>query len=344
MTQHEPPTGHPRARPAGDDADVIVVGAGPGGSSAAYHLAQAGLDVLLLEKSHLPAGEGLRRRADPAGGQAARRHGRGAGARRRLVPRTRACGSSAAGPGSSCDWPELTSYPDFGLVRTRRDFDEIAGPARRSRQAPGCWKGVTVTGPVLDGERPDHRGHRAATGGDAEAGAERAYRARLVVAADGNSSRLSLAMGLSKRDDRPLGVAVRTYYTSPRHDDDYLEIVAGAVGRRRGCCPATAGSSASATAPATSGLGMLNTSYRLRPHRLPGPAAPLAGGDARRVGLHRGEPGPSRSAAPRCRWASTAPRTTPGGCCWSGTRAAWSTRSTARASPTRWSPARSPPR
>jgi flavin-dependent dehydrogenase len=44
-----------------------------------------------------------------------------------------------------------------------------------------------------------------------------------VVAADGNSSRLSVAMGLRKRDDRPLGVAVRTYYTSPRHDDDYLE-------------------------------------------------------------------------------------------------------------------------
>jgi flavin-dependent dehydrogenase len=30
-------------------------------------------------------------------------------------------------------------------------------------------------------------------------------------------------MGLRKRDDRPLGVAVRTYYRSPRHDDDYLE-------------------------------------------------------------------------------------------------------------------------
>ncbi|MBO0831478.1 MAG: FAD-dependent oxidoreductase, partial [Actinobacteria bacterium] len=43
------------------------------------------------------------------------------------------------------------------------------------------------------------------------------------VAADGNSSRLSVAMGLHKREDRPLGVAVRTYYTSPRHDDDYLE-------------------------------------------------------------------------------------------------------------------------
>jgi flavin-dependent dehydrogenase len=49
------------------------------------------------------------------------------------------------------------------------------------------------------------------------------YRAPLVVAADGNSSRLSLAVGLRPRDDRPMGVAVRTYYRSPRHDDDWLE-------------------------------------------------------------------------------------------------------------------------
>ena len=54
-------------------------------------------------------------------------------------------------------------------------------------------------------------------------GATQAFRSRVIVAADGNSSRLSVAMGLRKRDDRPLGVAVRTYYTSPRHDDDYLE-------------------------------------------------------------------------------------------------------------------------
>jgi menaquinone-9 beta-reductase len=30
-------------------------------------------------------------------------------------------------------------------------------------------------------------------------------------------------MGLQKRENRPMGVAVRTYYTSPRHDDDWLE-------------------------------------------------------------------------------------------------------------------------
>jgi flavin-dependent dehydrogenase len=44
-----------------------------------------------------------------------------------------------------------------------------------------------------------------------------------VLAADGNSSRLAISAGLHKRDDRPLGVAVRSYYTSPRHDDNYLE-------------------------------------------------------------------------------------------------------------------------
>lgn len=64
------------------------------------------------------------------------------------------------------------------------------------------------------------------TGVHAKLGEEKTpvtFHALLVVAADGNSTRLSLAMGLHRREDRPMGVAVRTYFTSPRHDDDYLE-------------------------------------------------------------------------------------------------------------------------
>ena len=49
------------------DADVIVVGAGPGGSACAYHLARHGARVLLLEKSEFPrekvCGDGLTPRA-----------------------------------------------------------------------------------------------------------------------------------------------------------------------------------------------------------------------------------------------------------------------------------------
>jgi len=48
-------------------ADVIVVGAGPGGSATAAYLAMAGLDVLLLEKTTFPrekvCGDGLTPRA-----------------------------------------------------------------------------------------------------------------------------------------------------------------------------------------------------------------------------------------------------------------------------------------
>ncbi|MGB4809027.1 MAG: FAD-dependent monooxygenase, partial [Candidatus Phosphoribacter baldrii] len=48
------------------------------------------------------------------------------------------------------------------------------------------------------------------------------YRAKVVVAADGVSSRLATAVGRPKREDRVMGVAVRAYYTTPRRDD-YLE-------------------------------------------------------------------------------------------------------------------------
>jgi menaquinone-9 beta-reductase len=54
-------------------------------------------------------------------------------------------------------------------------------------------------------------------------GEEVTYRAPIVVAADGVSGRLALALGLERRDDRPMGVAVRTYYKSPRSNDDWLE-------------------------------------------------------------------------------------------------------------------------
>ncbi|MHB1490588.1 MAG: FAD-dependent oxidoreductase, partial [Cellulomonas sp.] len=54
-------------RAGNDDADVIVVGAGPAGSAAAYYCASAGLNVLLLEKAAFPrdkvCGDGLTPRA-----------------------------------------------------------------------------------------------------------------------------------------------------------------------------------------------------------------------------------------------------------------------------------------
>ncbi len=200
------------AQPA-DSADVIVVGGGPAGSAVAYYLASAGLDVLVLEKTSYPrekvCGDGLTPRAVKAltamGVPMAERDG---------WLRNRGLRIIGGGGRIELDWPDLSSYPGYGLVRTRTDFDQIL--ARHAQKAGArLSEGVMITGPVLD----DRTGRIA--GVISKSGQH--YRAPLVVAADGNSSRLSVSMGLHKRDDRPLGVAVRSYYKSPRHDDDYLE-------------------------------------------------------------------------------------------------------------------------
>jgi geranylgeranyl reductase family protein len=201
-----------------NSADVIVVGAGPAGSATAYHLAQAGLDVLLLEKSEFPrekvCGDGLTPRAvaqlvrmgvdtSPGNGW---RHNRGL----RIV---------GGGRMLELDWPQLASYPDYGLVRPRADLDDLL--ARQARKAGArVLERCAVTGPILDERTGRIVGVQTQT---AWQEAPVRFRAPLVVAADGNSTRLSVAMGLHKRPNRPMGVAMRAYYKTPRHNDDYLE-------------------------------------------------------------------------------------------------------------------------
>ncbi|MBB6419038.1 geranylgeranyl reductase family protein [Streptomyces massasporeus] len=199
-------------------ADVIVVGAGPAGSTTAYHLAKAGLDVLLLEKTEFPrekvCGDGLTPRAV-----------------KQLVAmgidiseeagwlRNKGLRIIGGGVRLQLDWPDLASFPDYGLVRKRDDFDEQL--ARNAQKAGArLFERCNVGAPVLDERTGRITGVHAKLG---EEKREVTFRAPLVVAADGNSTRLSLAMGLHRREDRPMGVAVRTYFTSPRHEDDYLE-------------------------------------------------------------------------------------------------------------------------
>jgi menaquinone-9 beta-reductase len=197
------------------DADVIVVGAGPGGSAAAYHLARHGARVVLLEKSSLPrekvCGDGLTPRA------VAQLIRMGVDLDEPGWLRNRGLRVIGGGVRMELPWPSLASYPDFGLTRTRHDFDHIL--AQRAVAAGADLRtGHTVTGPVLD----EQTGR--VVGVAAENGQPITLRAPIVIAADGVSGRLPLALGLAKRDDRPLGVAVRRYYRCPaKHDDDYLE-------------------------------------------------------------------------------------------------------------------------
>jgi geranylgeranyl reductase family protein len=200
------------------ETDVIVVGAGPAGSATACHLAQAGVDVVLLEKSAFPrekvCGDGLTPRAV----KQLVKLGIDTSAEAGWLQNK---GLRILGGGMRLEvaWPELASYPGYGLVRTRLDFDQML--ARRAQKLGAALHEQTpATSPLID-----ERSGRVVGVLAKPVGADReiAFRAPLVVAADGNSSRLSLALGLHRRDDRPMGVAYRRYYESPRHDDDWLE-------------------------------------------------------------------------------------------------------------------------
>ncbi|MGN6522328.1 MAG: FAD-dependent oxidoreductase, partial [Actinomycetes bacterium] len=131
-----------------DVADVVIVGAGPAGSTTAYYLAQAGLDVVLLEKTAFPrekvCGDGLTPRAveqllrmgidtTPEAGWI-RNHGL------RII---------GGGMRLELPWPELASFPDYGLVRPRLDFDEILA-SQAVKAGARLYERMSVTGPVVD--------------------------------------------------------------------------------------------------------------------------------------------------------------------------------------------------
>jgi geranylgeranyl reductase family protein len=208
----------PSRRRADEDAEVIVVGAGPAGSTAATYLARAGLDVLLLEKSTFPrekvCGDGLTPRGVKqlidlgvdTREEAGWLHNRGL----RVI---------TANHNMELDWPDLANFPPYGVVRPRADFDELLA---RNAQRSGArlLEATNVTAAITDERSGRVVGVRAKAGPDK---VPVTYRAPLVLACDGVSARLALSVGIEKRDDRPMGVAVRRYFTSPRTKDDYLE-------------------------------------------------------------------------------------------------------------------------
>jgi geranylgeranyl reductase family protein len=206
-----------------NEADVVVVGAGPAGSATAYHLARRGLQVALLERSRFPrpkvCGDGLTPRAvrllEAMGVETT-----GPGWRRNAGVRF------TDGPtGVVVPWPARAGHPAYGLTRTRDDLDGLL--VERAVAAGADLRTATrVTAPLLDPAGARVVGVVATTDGrPAE------FRAPVVVLASGTSARLPAATGVSRRPARPVGVAVRRYFRAPSgHDGRHLDIVLGLRG------------------------------------------------------------------------------------------------------------------
>jgi geranylgeranyl reductase family protein len=208
--------GGERARP--ERWDVLVVGAGPSGAAAAYWLAEAGHRVLVVERKQFPrdktCGDGLTPRAV--------RQLEDMGLAERLAGHQRFEGlrSIAHGVTLELEWPDHPLYPSYGYVVRRRDLDEMVAE-RAVKAGATLWTATEAVAPIVDGGLVTgavlHKKEEGAAGVTVEA------RARFVVVADGSNSRFGRALGAARDRTYPMGMAVRGYYTSPRHDDPWIE-------------------------------------------------------------------------------------------------------------------------
>ena len=203
--------------------DVVIVGAGPSGSACAYWLARAGWSVCLIEKKQFPrektCGDGLTPRSVHQLAQmglegTVARHGH----------RYEGLRSFGFGASLEMNWPQHPIFPNYGYTVTRFNLD---GLVAEQAEAHGA---VLLTGveavSLLEPSESTSGGLRAATGvivNEKETGATAEVRGRYLVAGDGQNSRLGRELGTMRNREWPMGMALRGYYTSDRHDEPWIE-------------------------------------------------------------------------------------------------------------------------
>ncbi len=195
--------------------DVLVIGGGPSGAAAAYWLASAGHDVVMVERKAYPrektCGDGLTPRSvrqleDMGLGDALSAHHRYHGLRAHAFGRT-----------LEMAWPAHPAMPGYGYVVTRADLDQLVAE-RAGKAGAEVRERTEALQPVVEQGLVRGAVLRAKDAGEAAV-----VRARYTVVADGANSRLGHQLGTARDRRYPLGMAIRGYFTSPRSDEPWID-------------------------------------------------------------------------------------------------------------------------
>ncbi|MEI8262985.1 MAG: geranylgeranyl reductase family protein [Actinomycetes bacterium] len=204
--------------------DAVIIGGGPSGSACAYWLAKAGWDVAVVERKEFPraktCGDGLtprsvRQLADMGLEETVAATGH------------RYEGLRAYGFGQTLEmkWPEHPHFPSYGYCITRFDLDQLVAE-NAGAQGATVFNGTEAVD-LIDVTAPQHElslgGCKGVVVKKKNAKTSSTLMARVVVIADGANSRIGRLLGTNRKREWPLGMAIRGYYTSDRHDDNFIE-------------------------------------------------------------------------------------------------------------------------
>ena len=193
--------------------DVVVVGGGPAGSSAAHWLAQNGHSVVLVEKKEYPrektCGDGLTPRAIAQlidlgfDFDTAEFH--------KIIGLRSYAGDDLM---LELAWPDHSRFPNWGGVIRRKDLDQQVAVLAEKQGVVVRQK--TEARPVVQAGRVT--GVELVSADETEV-----LEPKVVVIADGSLDRFGRELGTTRRKDYPMGMAARGYYASPRSTDPFLE-------------------------------------------------------------------------------------------------------------------------
>ena len=190
-------------------ADVVVVGAGPAGSSAAAWAARAGRDVLVIDAANFPrdkaCGDGLTPRAVAE----LERLGLGEWLDARI--RHRGLRMSGFGGEVEVDWPG-PSFPSTGSAVARVELDDRI---RKVAEESGARMRLGVKAVAVN-----HDSSARVTSVTLSDGSQ--VGCRELIVADGARSTLGRMLGRRWHQETVYGIAARGYLTTARSDDPWL--------------------------------------------------------------------------------------------------------------------------
>lgn len=202
-----------------EEYDVVIVGAGPGGATAAAYLGRAGNKTLLLDKAKFPRDKIC---GDAQGGKGLTiMYDLGVRPEVDKLNHAKIYGVLFSAPnGKTVDIPFKVAYEKgmHGYVSRRMDFDNIMFNAAKATDNVTVMEEFSATELVKDGEKV------IGVKGMDRNKVVHEFRAKVVIGADGSNSMVAKGVGVWEIDKRHQATALRAYYKGVKGMTDRIEL------------------------------------------------------------------------------------------------------------------------